>query len=196
MSETSNKVFDVIFKVKNGVNNTTGSIAITSAKLGVAPEGTVIEAALDSKSILIRDSHPGTDKSALIAAINNAQSLYDASESGTEPGQYPQEAKDALYTAINEAKAVRDDSSATQSQIDNAVIALNNAVDIFKASVIKSADLNNDGIIDVGDLAIVAYHYGKDSESTDWDEAKIADMNNDNLIDIADLAYIALRIQE
>ena len=196
LSETSNKVFDVIFKVKNGVNNTTGSIAITSAKLGVAPEGTVIEAALDSKSILIRDSHPGTDKSALIAAINNAQSLYDASESGTEPGQYPQEAKDALYTAINEAKAVRDDSSATQSQIDNAVIALNNAVDIFKASVIKSADLNNDGIIDVGDLAIVAYHYGKDSESTDWDEAKIADMNNDNLIDIADLAYIALRIQE
>ena len=178
------------------VYSTTGTIAITKAELGVAPEGTVIEAGLDSKSILIRDSHPGTDKSALIAAINNAQSLYDASEVGTEPGQYPQEARDALYAAINAAKAVKDNPGATQSQVDSAVIALNDAVDIFKDSVIKSSDLNNDGTIDVGDLAIVAYYYGVDFESPAWTEAKIADMNNDNIIDIADLAYVALRIPD
>ena len=196
VSGESTNVMNVTFKVKAGVYSTTGTIAITKAELGVAPEGTVIEAGLDSKSILIRDSHPGTDKSALIAAINNAQSLYDASEVGTEPGQYPQEARDALYAAINAAKAVKDNPGATQSQVDSAVIALNDAVDIFKDSVIKSSDLNNDGTIDVGDLAIVAYYYGVDFESPAWTEAKIADMNNDNIIDIADLAYVALRIPD
>ncbi|MFC6456572.1 dockerin type I domain-containing protein [Paenibacillus vulneris] len=57
-----------------------------------------------------------------------------------------------------------------------------------------SADLNKDGIIDVGDLAIVAYHYGKDSTSADWAAAKMADMNSDNKIDIMDLAYVATKI--
>jgi hypothetical protein len=94
-------------------------------------------------------------------AIDNAQSLYDAAVVGTQPGQYPQEAKDALNTAINEAKAVRDDSSATQAEIDSAVAALNNAVDIFKAAVVEEAtpDINNDGNINVGDIALVAYYY-------------------------------------
>ena len=63
------------------------------------------------------------------------------------------------YTAINEAKDVRDDSGATQSQVDSAVITLNNAVEIFKASVIKSADINNDGVINV--TLRCSHHYGK-----------------------------------
>jgi len=196
LSGTNNNLFNVIFKVKAGVENVTGNIAITVAKLGSAPEGTVIEAAADSKDIVVLESVSVVDKTTLTATINNAQDLYDAAVVGTEPGQYPQEAKDELYAAINAAKAVRDDPDATQAQVDSAVIALNEAVDIFKAAVIKSADINNNGVIDVGDLAIAAYHYGKDSGSTDWDEAKIADMNNDNLIDIADLAYIALKIQD
>ena len=58
-----------------------------------------------------------------------------------------------------------------------------------------TADINNDGVIDVGDLAIVAYYYGKNSESADWNEAKIADMN-DNVIDISDLAFVATNIEE
>lgn len=198
LSETDNAVFDITFQVKSGVENTSGSIAVTGAKLGVAPEGTVTEAGLSSKRIAIGSSTPTVDKSALIEAISIAQELYDNAVAGTLPGQYPQIAKDALDTAINEAKTVRDDSSATQSQVNNAVTALNSAVDTFKAAVIveASADINNDGIVDVGDLAIVAYYYGKNSESTVWDEAKIADMNNDNIIDISDLAYVALRIPD
>ena len=191
---TDNDLINLIFKVKDEIGNATGTIAIIEAKLGVAPEGTVIEAAADSKNIEIREPGPGVDKTALTAAINNAQNLYDTAVVGTEPGQYPQEAKDALYAAINEAKAVRDDPGATQSQVDSAVIALNDAVETFKTSVIKSSDLNNNGTTDVGDLAIVAYYYGISSEDPAWDEAKIADMNNDNIIDIADLAYVALKI--
>ena len=196
VSGVSTPVLNVTFKVKAGVQNTTGTIAATQAKLGVAPEGTVIQAALGSKSIAIGKMDAVVDKTALTTAITNAQSLYDAAVVGTLPGQYPQAAKDVFGMAINAAKAVKDSSSATQSQVDNAVTALNSAVDTFKAAVIKevSADLNKDGIIDVGDLAIVAYHYGKDSGSADWATAKTADMNSDNKIDIMDLAYVATKI--
>ena len=195
VSGDSTDIFNLTFKAKDGVENTTGTIAVTQAKLGVAPSGDIIEAALDTKSISIGTSMPVVDKTALIEAINNAESLHDAAVVGPEPGQYPQEAKDALLAAINAAKAVKDDPSATQSQVDNAVTALNTAVQAFEAAVNKSPDINDDGITDVGDLAIVAYYYGKDSTSEDWATAKIADMNGDNVIDISDLAYVASYIE-
>ncbi|GAA4834917.1 hypothetical protein GCM10023310_10510 [Paenibacillus vulneris] len=198
VSGGSTPVLNLTFKVKAGVQNTTGTIAAAQAKLGVAPEGTVIQAALGSKSIAIGKIDAVVDKTALTTAITTAQGLYDAAVVGTLPGQYPQAAKDVFGIAINAAKAVKDSPSATQSQVDNAVTALNSAVAAFKAAVIKevSADLNQDGIIDVGDLAMVAYHYGKDSSSADWTTAKMADMNSDNKIDIMDLAYVASKIFE
>ncbi|OXM84562.1 family 43 glycosylhydrolase [Paenibacillus rigui] len=194
----STPVMNLTFKVKSGVQNTTGTIAASQAKLGVAPEGSVLQAALGSKSIAVGSIEVVVDKTALIAAITNAQSLYDAAVVGTLPGQYPQAAKDAFGVAINAAKAVKDNQSATQSQVDSAVTALNSAIDTFKADVIKevSADLNKDGVVDVGDLAMAAYYYGKDSTSADWATAKAADMNSDHKIDIMDLAYVASKIIE
>ncbi|RUT36512.1 carbohydrate-binding protein [Paenibacillus zeisoli] len=199
VSGASTSVLKLTFKVKADVRNTTGTIALTEAKMGVAPEGTVIQAAVDSKSISVSgEEQPVVDKTALNAAITKAQSLYDAAVVGTLPGQYPQKAKDALSAAIAAAKVVQGKGSATQSEVDSATAALDNAVDTFKAAVIKevSADLNKDGSINVGDLAIVAYHYGKDSTGADWATVKIADMNSDNKIDITDLAYIASKILE
>ncbi|WP_284645101.1 family 43 glycosylhydrolase [Paenibacillus silviterrae] len=198
VSGASTPVLNLTFKGKTGVQNTTGTIAAAQAKLGVGPEGTVIQAALGSKSISIGMMEPVVDKTALTAAIANAQSLYDAAVVGTLPGQYPQAAKDAFGVAINAAKAAKDNPSATQAQVDSAAAALGSAVDTFKAAVIKevSADLNKDGSVDVGDLAMVAYHYGKDSAGADWVTAKIADMNGDHKIDIADLAYVASKIAE
>ena len=46
ISGASTPVLNLTFKVKDGVQNTSGTIAVTQAKLGVAPEGTVIDAAL------------------------------------------------------------------------------------------------------------------------------------------------------
>ncbi|MCL6605712.1 MAG: carbohydrate-binding protein [Paenibacillus sp.] len=198
VSGASTPVLNLTFKVKAGVQNTTGTIAAVEAKLGMAPEGTVIEAALSSKSISIGRIEVVVDKTALTTIITNAQSLYDASVVGTLAGQYPQAAKDALGAAINAAKAVKDNQSATQSQVDSAVNALGSAKNTFEAAVIKvaSADLNNDKSINVGDLAIVAYYYGKDSTAADWATARIADINGDNKIDIIDLAYVATKILE
>ena len=276
VSGESSELMNLTFKAKAGVQNTTVSIAVTKANLGTAPEGTVIEAELSSKTITIgvvtevdkdqliaainsaealyasaevgsqpgqypqsaknafraaidaaiavRDNTSATqeevdtaleaildaidvfkdaeipaeevDKAALAAAISVAENLFEEAVVGTEVGQYPQEAKDAFGAAIAAAKTVYNDSNATQNQVDDAVTALNMAIDTFKAAEIKeaSADINNDGVINVGDLAIVAYYYGKDSTSADWAAAKIADMNGDNKIDILDLAYVALKI--
>ncbi|CAN7416650.1 NPCBM/NEW2 domain-containing protein [Paenibacillus sp. LjRoot56] len=194
ISGASTPVLNLTFKVKAGVQSTSGTIAATEAKLGVAPEGTVIQAQLGSKSISVGSIGVVVDKTALTTAITSAQSLYGSAVVGTAAGQYPQAAKDAFGAALNAANAVKDNQSATQSQVDNSVTALGSAVDAFKAAVIKSADLNKDGNINVGDLAMVAYYYGKNSTSTDWAAAKIADMNNDNKIDISDLADVASKI--
>ncbi|MDD9265452.1 carbohydrate-binding protein [Paenibacillus sp. GCM10023248] len=191
----STPALNLYFKVKAGVQNTTGTIEAAKADLADS-EGTVIQAALDSKNISIGSEVVIVDKTALTTAISSAQSLYDAAVVGTESGQYPQAAKDAFGSAIDAAKVVRDNASATQPQVDSAVAALGSAVEIFKAAVIQSPDLNKDGNVDVGDLAIAAYHYGKDSNSADWETAKRADLNGDHKIDIMDIAYIASKIIE
>ncbi|MCY9656781.1 polysaccharide lyase family 8 super-sandwich domain-containing protein [Paenibacillus chondroitinus] len=55
-------------------------------------------------------------------------------------------------------------------------------------------DLTNDRKVTIGDLAIVAAHYGKDTNSPDWEEAKKADVIGDGHIDIDDLAFVAAKI--
>ncbi len=54
-----------------------------------------------------------------------------------------------------------------------------------------SKDLNGDGKVSIGDLAIVAANYGKTSADPDWDKAKRADINGDGKIDLTDLVLIA-----
>lgn len=57
-------------------------------------------------------------------------------------------------------------------------------------------DINHDGKVSIGDLAVVAAHYGKTSASADWQAIKAADLNNDGKIDIADIAAMAMKILE
>ncbi len=193
---SSTPILHAVFKVKSGVQNTTGTIAVAKAELGIAPEGSVISATPSSKSISVGSMDVIVDKSALNEAIVHAESIHDAAVVGTLPGQYPLAAKEALKAAREAATAVRNNGSATQMQVDDAVTALNSAVATFKAAVVAeaSADLNDDGSVNVGDLAMVAYYYGKHAASSDWSAAKIADMNGDSLIDIADLSFVAARL--
>ncbi len=192
----STPVLKVTFQVKSGVQNTSGTIAVTKADLGIAPEGTVIPASVSSKTIRVGVTEI-VDKSVLSAAITSAEAIYVGAVVGGQPGQYPYAAKDALRAAIDEAELVLNDSDATQGEVNSAITVLNAAVDAFKAAVVveeTSADLNEDANIDVLDLAIVAYYYGKDYTSEDWDQAKAADMNLDGKVDVSDLAYVAIRI--
>lgn len=192
----STPILNVSFKVKSGVSNTSGTIAVAKAKLGIGEDGSILDAAVSSKSISVGEL--SVNKSALSAAIALAESIYDAAEEGEKAGQYPVGSKIVLMAAIDAAKAVLNDGSATQAQVDSAVETLNEAVDAFNASKLEFdiGDNNKNGDIDIGDLAIIAYYYGCDIDSPNWDEAKAADVNNDGVIDIIDLTFVALRILE
>lgn len=55
-------------------------------------------------------------------------------------------------------------------------------------------DLNYDGIIDMKDLAVVAYYYGSDYRSSNWALAAIADLNSDNTIDDEDTQMLIVNL--
>jgi hypothetical protein len=188
-------VLNATFKAKIDLEGGSSTISIISAKFGIMPGGTAVNAGLTTKTITV-GSAPVVDKSALQAAITAAETLYDSAVVGTENGNYRQADKDAFKAAIDAAKAVYENAAATQTDVNNAVDALNAAKAEFEASVITPAtgDINDSSEIDVGDLAIVAYYYGKDSSDENWDQIKVADFNKDGKIDIEDLAFIAYRV--
>ncbi|OBZ17621.1 LamG-like jellyroll fold domain-containing protein [Bacillus sp. FJAT-26390] len=68
------------------------------------------------------------------------------------------------------------------------------AVTIMPDQAEGSPDVNHDGKVSVGDLAIVAAQYGKTIASPDWQQVKIADINRDGKIDILDLSAVASQI--
>lgn len=57
-------------------------------------------------------------------------------------------------------------------------------------------DVNKDGIVDIADLALVAYYYQVHEGSSEWETAKIADVNRDKVIDILDLGIVANKVLE
>ncbi|TXK84403.1 dockerin type I repeat-containing protein [Paenibacillus sp. N3.4] len=161
----------------------------TNANGETAPDGTGTQ--VDIEIIYI-------DKAGLNALIADAQSKHYAATEGSGIGQYPAGSKASLQTVINNAKAVADSTSASQQQVDQAKAYLNAALQSFLASVITGihGDLNGDGKVTIGDLAILARLYGKSSADPDWELYKFADLNGDNKIDIEDLVIIARLIFE
>ena len=79
-----------------------------------------------------------TDKIAFTNGINTAQALYD----GTTDANYQPNARATFQEAINAAKSVKDNSYATQTQVDQALITLNAASDAFKAALITGISSN------------------------------------------------------
>lgn len=70
--------------------------------------------------------------------------------------------------------------------------AVNSQIEIKPA--VSSGDLNGDDRVSVGDLAMIAAHYGKTDQDPGWNEASFADVNRDGKIDIADLAFVASKM--
>ncbi|MHA0856129.1 cohesin domain-containing protein [Paenibacillus sp. CMAA1364] len=66
----------------------------------------------------------------------------------------------------------------------------------YTAPVELSPDINGDGKVSIGDLAIVASNYGKTEADVDWDQVKHMDLDGDKKIDIVELTIIARQILE
>ncbi|HRS18897.1 MAG TPA: Ig-like domain-containing protein, partial [Bacteroidales bacterium] len=80
------------------------------------------------------------DVTALEAKIAEANTLYNQNLSnvGTNPGQYPASSFIELQNQINSAQNKVTNPPATQIEVDNAVIVLQNAIDAFIASKIPT----------------------------------------------------------
>ncbi|UJF31386.1 carbohydrate-binding protein [Paenibacillus hexagrammi] len=186
-----------ILKLHWKVKSDTAAAASTiSLSKGIIADQTGAEKDLESRAIAVRLTGVVVDKTALLALITDAQTKHDAAAEGTGVGQYPVGSKAVLQTAIDQAKAIADNSSSSQQQVEQAVVALTTALQTFMDSVVtkQPGDVNNDGRYSVGDLGMVAAAYGKTSADPNWSTYKDADLNNDGKIDIEDLAAMARQI--
>lgn len=76
-----------------------------------------------------------TEKDALQAAYDAALNLYNNTEEGNGSNQYPANERTALWNAIQDAEDVLYNPSASQSVVNAAVTALNNALSVYKAAI-------------------------------------------------------------
>ncbi|WP_281364301.1 cohesin domain-containing protein [Paenibacillus planticolens] len=174
---------------------TTGwaSISVSNAVVSDAA-GKETEAEVASHAIYIS----AVDKTALNRLITESQDAHNAAVEGSKAGQYPEGSKAKLQAEINSAKAAADNEAATDYEVAKAISKLSTALQTFIDSVIALTpdDLNGDGKISIGDLAIMARYYGKTSDDPNWQQYKAADLNGDGKIDIVDLAILARKILE
>ncbi|MFD2329891.1 DUF4962 domain-containing protein [Cohnella sp. GCM10020058] len=183
-------LLDLTFKPKEGASGN-GTIAVARLKLSDG-EGRVLEADLSGASLTVAIA----DHAALAAAIAQAQAAYDQSEAGMAVGQYPAAARAALLAAIGAAQAVLADAQTTDTQADEATAALAAALLKFGQSMIDAdtGDLNGSGGIDIGDVGIVAGHYGQHAGDAGWSAAY--DLDGDGAVGLYELAFVSQKLLE
>lgn len=128
------------------------------------------------------------DKTLLNTLITSAQVKHDAAVEGNKDGQYLTGSKAILQLAIDNASVTTNDPNATQVQVDNAKVTLEEAVQAFENKKI-TADVSGNGTVSIGDLGIVAGAYGTQQGQAGWNMN--ADVNKDGKVDIVDLAIVA-----
>ncbi|NOU98722.1 family 16 glycosylhydrolase [Paenibacillus planticolens] len=126
---TIGNLLTVRAKIKAGVAAGETTVSLSDFNVSLAGSGTPVTGV--SLSIQIKD----VNKAELNAAIITAQSKHDAATEGNNIGQYPNGSKAILQTAINNAKAVHDNAASTQSEVADALSALNAALTTFNNSV-------------------------------------------------------------
>ncbi|MFS0723144.1 cohesin domain-containing protein [Paenibacillus sp. 1P07SE] len=144
------------------------------------------------RSSVIAD--PNVNKAELIKAIDAAKAKLGSVEEGTKIGQYSAEAIDALEAAIQRAEAVKNDGSASQSTVNQAVTALHEAVQDFAAGIITLVP--GQTAVTILDLSFLAKYYGTKSSDPDWVHVEKADLFDSGEITIRELSAVARMIVE
>ncbi|CAM4488821.1 hypothetical protein FHS16_005180 [Paenibacillus endophyticus] len=190
---TDDDFLALLFQVKPEAPSGTSGFA-TSAVTTSSESGELMTLANSAAQVQI------TNNAALGALISQAESTRDQAVAGTSVGTFFSSAlnglKSALTAAINAAKAVFQQTDASHTQIQSAQNLLAAAIAEFEAYRITATtgDTNADQQFNIADFMNIATHYGKDSDSPNWVQAKKADLNGDGVVDIEDVAFIASRI--
>ena len=120
------------------------------------------------------------------------QSLHDQATEGTRIGLYETGSKAVLQDAIAAANAIHSLQDATQTQVDQAVAALNGALSTFAAQIVTLVPGST--AVTIADLSIVARYYGVTEDDSNWSDIEEADLLNTGEISIQTLAAIAQMI--
>ena len=78
--------------------------------------------------------------------------------------------------------------------VESSAAASSQEVQITPIDPGMPGDMNQDGKYSIGDLAMIAAHYGETSASPNWSQIAIGDIDHNQVIDIRDLAWIGSQI--
>ncbi|WP_179232720.1 pectinesterase family protein [Paenibacillus rigui] len=177
-------ILQLHFKTNISASPATSTVSLTNAMIA---DGSGSETAVEGSSYqVVIKAAAAANTTVLVSKINEAQSKLASASAGTKWGQYAQAAVDALNTAVSKAANLLNSSYPTQAEVDQAVVDLSLAIEAFNDSLNMKAS--------VGDLAIIASHYGMTSADTNWATVQRYDINHDLKLDIVDLAAIAKKI--
>ncbi|MFR7934977.1 MAG: glycoside hydrolase family 2 TIM barrel-domain containing protein [Clostridium perfringens] len=131
----------------------------------------------------------------LVTLIESAKEIYNASIEGINVGEYHSGAKKDLNNSINLAEEVYQNNESSSEEKENAKHSLKAALEKFEGMRIteSTGDINGNGKFEIGDLAIVSKHYGKNSidSSEQWETIGKYDLNKDGKIDGYELDFIS-----
>lgn len=180
------------FKIQYGLNNTKSPALAQEILMNYDTERVEFvsaESLLKNVSIL----EPIKNTAGKLHMILFSQGMENAVSGNAQVVELTFKAKDTdkdVTSKVSITKALLGDAEGVESEARSSELSFK----ITTESTEIVPDLNNDGKITIGDLAIVAAAYGKDTNSPDWLQVKKADVNKDGKIDIADLAAVAARI--
>lgn len=180
----------------NGEPNHRGHLEIAKkmlVDLGIAG-GTV-----SNFNIPYTDTSAEALKTELQILVNEATQLYDNSEEGDAPGQYPVASKLELKLSIDFANVELERENSTLNIVEGRIKELKKAIEVFKSLVneniiYRDGDFNQDGKVNIADLAIASKNHGKNSSDSDWSTVRVYDINEDNVINEYEINFIMDKI--
>jgi len=95
---------------------------------------------LFESKVVKEEEGTSVDKTELTTAIQAAEGKAEAAVVGTAVGQYAEADKAALIAAIEAAHVVAESSTVNQTEVNEAIAALNAAVVLFESKVVKAGD--------------------------------------------------------
>ncbi|WP_053376445.1 cohesin domain-containing protein [Paenibacillus sp. FJAT-27812] len=147
-----------------------------------------VEAASLIDGVTIVDSEVGASGKLqfIIASLGAGQALTQDAEIALLTFKAKEVAETATGT-ISIASATLGDEQGAETTAELASLGIK----VIAEEPGIPGDFNGDEKVSVGDLALIAVHYGKDTTSSDWQDVKRFDLNHDGKIDIVDLAAVA-----
>ncbi|EGT3615420.1 hypothetical protein FHH43_04110 [Clostridium perfringens] len=133
-------------------------------------------------------------KKQLDSLINEYKILSENAKEGYEVGEYMYGAKKLLDDALIKAEEYL--NTGAVGKIKESIIEIQEVKEKFDSLKITelTGDLNDDGLLNIGDLSLVSMNFGKNSNFEGWNEIRVYDLNKDEVINELEIDFISYRI--